>query len=1109
MRAFTTAALLALGAAATAQEPADEPYAPRVEAASDEGREALRSFEVSAGFQVELWAAEPRLANPVCLDVDVSGDVYVGETFRHHAGVTDIREHMDWLDDDLAARSVEDRVAMFRKHLGEDFAGWETEHERVRLLRDTDGDGVADFDTIYRDGFDEAAAGIGAGLLSYRGDVYYTCIPSLWRLGDDDGDGRAERCEELSGGYGIRVALLGHDLHGLRIGPDGRLYFSIGDRGFSTVTKEGERIDHWHTGAVLRCELDGAGLEVYATGLRNPQELAFDDWGNLFTCDNNSDGGDRARVVDVLEGSDSGWRQAYQWITRPNLRGPWNQEKLWHPQWYGQAAYVLPPIANLADGPSGFTAYPGTGFGEEWRGRFLLADFRGTPHLSGLHAFSLEREGASFALGPVERFLWKVLVTDAEFGPKGDLFLTDWVAGWNKTGKGRVYRVAPEDAALRAEGARTGALLAAGMAARAEAELVLLLEHADRRVRQEAQFELAARGPEGLATLTEVARTSADARARAHAVWGIGMVARRGDPSAGELLLELTGDADARVRANVMRTLGDLGVAGATAPLVAALEDVEPRVRLQAAIALGHMASPAAVGPLIWLARENGGAEAALRHGAVFGLVGCAEPGRLVALVADPSSEVRRTAVVALRRLAHLGVVPFLADADASVALEAARAVYDVPIEGALSALAARIDDPSIHQTPLVRRVLAANWRLGGRERAEAVARIALRENLGQLLRQEAVRLLGRWAEGGGRDPVTGEWWPVERDEFERARAAEYVPELVRAIGAGIDDAPEKVQLEWLALALQHDAAAQAPRMRAWALDAQRSPRLRAECLRRLGEVQPDDLVATLRALLFDDEGEVRGAAVEVFGRVAPAEALPVVEAAIERGGTAELRAAYDTLAALASPATDARLAREFARLEADVLPGPVALELVRALERRSEDPTLAALLAARTARRAPAGELARWLDGLEGGDAERGRELFLEKSSLACLRCHVVEETADGPLGGRVGPDLRGVGGRLSRLELLDSMVRPNADIAEGFRSTLFLLDDDTLLEGLLEAETPDVVRVRNAEDELLELDPAAILERREGLSAMPEGLPQFLDRGEMRDLIEFLATL
>src|SRR5690606_32248578 len=117
--------------------------------ASDEGEKAISRFKYPAGMNVELFAAEPMLANPVTFCLDHKGRIFVAETFRIKHGVEDIRDdHIDWLDDDLAAQTVEDRLAYFKKHLGDDIKRFAIEHERVRLVEDRDGDGKADHATV-------------------------------------------------------------------------------------------------------------------------------------------------------------------------------------------------------------------------------------------------------------------------------------------------------------------------------------------------------------------------------------------------------------------------------------------------------------------------------------------------------------------------------------------------------------------------------------------------------------------------------------------------------------------------------------------------------------------------------------------------------------------------------------------------------------------------------------------------------------------------------------------------------------------------------------------------------------------------------------------------
>ena len=179
------------------------------------------------GFNVELWASDPLLANPVVFWPDNFGNVYVCETYRQETeGVPDNRSHTYWTEDDLRCMTVDDRGKMYLKHHPEYSKEWTDQEDRIVLLEDTNNDGTADSTKVFADGFNDLLDGTGAGLLVQANkeggtDAWYTCIPNLWKLEDLDNDGVADRRESLHRGYGVRVALRGHDMHGLQIGPDG------------------------------------------------------------------------------------------------------------------------------------------------------------------------------------------------------------------------------------------------------------------------------------------------------------------------------------------------------------------------------------------------------------------------------------------------------------------------------------------------------------------------------------------------------------------------------------------------------------------------------------------------------------------------------------------------------------------------------------------------------------------------------------------------------------------------------------------------------------------------------------------------------------------------
>src|SRR5438034_7471729 len=206
--------------------------------ASDEGELAIKKFQGPPGLKVDLWAAEPMLANPVAFNFDEKGRAYVCETFRLNAGVDDIRGIMDWLDEELASRTVDDRLAEMKRHLGERFARYSEHSERISLIEDRDGNGKADHATVFADRFNTPLDGIAEGVLARQGTVWYANIPNLWLLRDTNGDGVADFRKSLHYGFGVRVGFIGHDLHGVHFGPDGKIYFSIGDRGSNVKRSE-------------------------------------------------------------------------------------------------------------------------------------------------------------------------------------------------------------------------------------------------------------------------------------------------------------------------------------------------------------------------------------------------------------------------------------------------------------------------------------------------------------------------------------------------------------------------------------------------------------------------------------------------------------------------------------------------------------------------------------------------------------------------------------------------------------------------------------------------------------------------------------------------------
>jgi putative membrane-bound dehydrogenase-like protein len=181
------------------------------------------------------------------------------------------------------------------------------------ILEDTDGDAVADTAKVYYQG-PELNAPLGICVLGNR--VLISQSPYMWSFYDDNGDDKADRKEIMFQGIGGEQH--DHGAHAFTFGPDGKLYFNLGNEGQTLKDKNGKTVldqegdeigpEKYKQGMVLRCDPDGSNVEVLAQNFRNPFEVAVDSYGTLWQSDNDDDGNRGVRINYVMEHGNFGYK---------------------------------------------------------------------------------------------------------------------------------------------------------------------------------------------------------------------------------------------------------------------------------------------------------------------------------------------------------------------------------------------------------------------------------------------------------------------------------------------------------------------------------------------------------------------------------------------------------------------------------------------------------------------------------------------------------------------------------------------------------------------------------------------------------------------------------
>jgi hypothetical protein len=218
--------------------------------------EAESNIEIASDLEIRLWASEALVEDPIALEVDPHGQVFV--TYSGRSGMLlDIRRHPNWRFPALQLQDTVQFQQFFREYMApersdennwlpdlnedgvRDWRDLTVQTERVYRVLDTTGDGRADLAQQIYEGFNSEISDVAGALLLRDGHVYVGAAPDWVRLRDTTGDGVLDHEEVLSSGYGTSPGFFGHGMSGAINGPDGRVYWTIGDMGFNVVDQEG------------------------------------------------------------------------------------------------------------------------------------------------------------------------------------------------------------------------------------------------------------------------------------------------------------------------------------------------------------------------------------------------------------------------------------------------------------------------------------------------------------------------------------------------------------------------------------------------------------------------------------------------------------------------------------------------------------------------------------------------------------------------------------------------------------------------------------------------------------------------------------------------------
>jgi putative membrane-bound dehydrogenase-like protein len=989
---------------------------------------APENMELYPGLEATVFASDPFLASPSNIDVDDRGRVWVCE-------IVNYRQH-------------------FRDNL-------RPEGDRILIFEDQDGDGVAETRKVFYQGKDVDSA---LGICVLGNKVIVSSAPNVIVFTDEDGDDVPDKKEIMF----RRVGEPQHDhsTHSFIFGPDGKLYWNVGNTGRHVHDKDDKLVIDklgnpvldrqveaeyrrandaedipeavYQGGMVFRCNPDGSEFEVLGHNFRNNYEMTIDSYGTIWQSDNDDDGNLGARQNFVMEFGNygyfdemtgAGWRAYRTGQDETKARRHWHQND----------PGVVPNLVVYGNGsPCAGTVYEGRLLPEGLWDRALFCE----AGWGVMWSPQAEKDGAGYTAelidvlkGTGDKWIRPV---DVATSPDGGLYVSDWydpgVGGHHQadTERGRIYRVAPpghvttvpEYDYSTAEGA------------------VEALKNPASSVRYLAWTALHAMGRDAESALLDL-YSDGNPRFRARALWLLSKIDGRGK---GHIRTALTDDnEDIRIVGLRAARQIDMNVL----PLVDGLiEDGSPAILRECAIALRDNESRNAASLWAKLATRYDGEDAWYLEALGISAEGQWD-GHLAAWLKaidndwdnDPGRDI-------LWRSRGEDTIAYLAEMLRKP---------DVDIDGSTRYMRALDFYPEGARKTQVLRDLAFDSTAGNSDTGTFIAAEAL-------MRLSNLEVYENPEVGAAVNEVITRAEGTEQFArlVQRFQLEEHYPGLLRQAVAnketeeGIASVRLLIDLDGQSIISNFIATS----------DSIASTAI----LEVLGHSRDEDAVPLLQEVMQNDElpWEVRDQAVRALARTG--EGGRWLVAFSEAGQFPE------SLKQVAGAAMSSVYNNNLRKRAAVQFPMPP-------LKGDKPLPPMRELLAMT-------------------GNTENGPAVF---KLATCVECHIINGE-----GINYGPDLSQIGNKLSKRALFESILDPGAGISDTYRSYQFELSDGHVVTGLLESETASTVTVRMAGGVVEEYDSGDVVARRaEPLSAMPVELQKAISLDELVDLVEYLLEL